>query len=110
MRKIFLHLSTAIVLGCVGVPSTLRAESDPAKVYATNCALCHAANGSGDSAAGKALHAKDLRTAEVQAQSDAALAEIIGKGKGKMPAFAGKIPAVDLAKLATYVRDMAKQK
>jgi mono/diheme cytochrome c family protein len=110
MRKIFLLPSLAIVFCCVIFPVTLRAQSDPAKVYTTNCALCHSANGSGDSTAGKALHAKDLRSAEVQAQSDAALAEVIGKGKGKMPAFGAKIPADDLTKLVALVRDLEKKK
>src|ERR1700730_9738766 len=110
MRRIFLRLSVAIIFCCVAFPSTLGAESDPATVYKANCVLCHSENGSGDSAAGKALHAKDLRAAEVQAKPDAALAEIIGKGKGKMPAFAAKVPADDLTKLVAYIRDLAKKK
>lgn len=111
MQKIFSPLlSPCIALFCMVLPATLRAESDPAKIFKANCVLCHSANGSGDGPAGKALHAKDLRSPEVQAESDSALSEIIAKGKGKMPAFAAKVPADDLAKLVAYVRGLGKAK
>src|ERR1700674_2459437 len=109
MRVLFPRLISASILCCLALPSAMQAESDPAKVYKANCVLCHSANGSGESAAGKALHAKDLRAAEVQAKSDAALAEIIGKGKGKMPAFAAKVPADHLTKLVAFNRGLAKK-
>jgi cytochrome c6 len=110
MRKVFLRLIPATILCCLALPSFLQAENDPAKVFKTNCVQCHSADGSGDSAAGKALHAKDLRSAEVQAKTDAALTEVITKGKGKMPAFGAKIPADDVTKLVAYIRNLAKKK
>jgi mono/diheme cytochrome c family protein len=109
MRKVFLRLIPAAVLCCVALPS-MQGEADSAKVFKTNCVLCHSADGSGDSASGKALHAKDLRSAEVRAESDAALAEFIAKGKGKMPAFGAKIAADDVTKLVAYIRDLPKKK
>jgi cytochrome c oxidase cbb3-type subunit 3 len=86
----------------------MQAQSDPAKIFKTNCALCHSADGSGDSATGKAFHAKDLRSAEVQKQTDAELAEVITKGRGKMPAFGAKIKPDDLKKLVAYLRALPK--
>jgi cytochrome c oxidase cbb3-type subunit 3 len=88
----------------------MQAQSDPAKIFKTNCALCHSADGSGDSATGKAFHAKDLRSAEVQKQTDAELAEVITKGRGKMPAFGAKIKPDDVTKLVAYLRELPKQK
>jgi mono/diheme cytochrome c family protein len=72
--------------------------------------LCHGANGSGDTTAGKALKAKDLRSAEVQKLSDAQLVAVISKGKGKMPPFASQIEPADTKKLVVYVRHLAKKK
>jgi hypothetical protein len=40
---------------------------------------------------GQGNAAKDLRSDEVQKQRDAALSEVITKGRGKMPAFGAKI-------------------
>jgi len=91
------------------LPAPLRAQTDVAKVYKANCVLCHSANGSGDSAAGKALKAKDLRSEEVQKKSDAELAEAIGKGRGKMPAFGSKLSSDIVKSLVAYIRAMPKK-
>ena len=93
---------------CLALPSAMQAQSDPAKIFKTNCVLCHSANGSGDNATGKAFHAKDLRSAEVQKQTDEELAEVITKGKGKMPAFGAKIKPDDVKKLVAYLRALPK--
>jgi len=109
MRKILRRPIQIVILLSLVVPVVMRAESDPAKIYKTNCVLCHSADGSGDSASGKALHAKDLRSEEVQKQSDAALIEVITKGKGKMPAFGAKIAPDDVTKLVAYIRQLPKK-
>ena len=108
MQRLFLSFIAASVL--MALPTATQGQSDAAKLYKTNCALCHSADGSGDSPSGKALHAKDLRSEEVQKQSDEALSEVITKGKGKMPAFGAKIKPDDVKKLVTYLRELPRQK
>jgi mono/diheme cytochrome c family protein len=110
MRELSFRLISACMLCCLALPSAMRAQSDTAKIFKTNCTLCHGADGSGDNPTGKAFHAKDLRSAEVQKQTDAELAELITKGKGKMPAFGAKIKPDDVAKLVAYLRALPKQK
>lgn len=109
MRNRLRRLVQIVILVGLLVPAVMQAESDPAKIYKTNCVLCHSADGSGDSVSGKALHAKDLRSDEVQKPSDAALIEVITKGKGKMPAFGAKIPPDDVTKLVAYIRRLPKK-
>jgi mono/diheme cytochrome c family protein len=111
MRRMLFQLAPASILICLAtlaLPSCLIAQSDAAKVYKTNCALCHSANGSGDSASGKALKAKDLRSLEVQGKSDAELAEVVVKGRGKMPAFGQKLSADVIKSLVAYIRELPK--
>jgi len=114
MGRIFLRIAPASIFICAATlafPSCLKADSDAAaKVYKTNCALCHAADGSGETASGKALNAKDLRSPEVQAKSDAELAEVIAKGTGKMPAFGQKLSADVIKSLVAYIRALPKKK
>ena len=110
MQKVFLSFIAPSILCFVALPTATQAQSDAAKLYKTNCALCHSANGSGDSPSGKALHAKDLRSEEVQKQSDEGLSEVISKGKGKMPAFGAKIKPDDVTNLVSYLRALPKQK
>src|SRR6202521_3234739 len=108
MRELFPRIISAGILCCLALPSAMQAQSESAKIFKTNCVLCHSANGSGDNATGKAFHAKDLRSAEVQKRSDEKLAEVIAKGKGKMPAFGSKIKPDDVKKLVAYIRALPK--
>src|SRR4029077_5937401 len=110
MQKLFLCFIAAGILCFLALPTATHAQSDPAKIYKTNCVLCHSADGSGDSPTGKAFHSKALRSAEVQKQTDEELAEVITKGRGKMPAFGAKIKPDDVTKLVAYLRALPKQK
>lgn len=110
MRHLILYAIAVSILCYLALPSVSEAQSDASKIFQTRCVLCHAADGSGSSPTGKALHAKDLRSDEVQALSDAVLTETITKGKGKMPAFAGKIQPADIQKLVAYIRSLAAKK
>jgi mono/diheme cytochrome c family protein len=107
MRR-FLASFAPGVLCLLALATAAQAETDPAKFFKANCTLCHSANGSGDSPTGKAMHAKDLRSDEVQKETDAALIEIITKGKGKMPAFGAKLSADDVTKMVAYLRTLKK--
>ncbi|HUP49589.1 MAG TPA: cytochrome c [Thermoanaerobaculia bacterium] len=78
-----------------------------AAVYKAKCAVCHAADGSGDTAMGKRLGVRSLASPEVQKQSDAELTQITKKGKGKMPAYDGKIPDDDIRAVIAYIRTFA---
>lgn len=110
MQTPILRLIPAVILCLVAFSAATQAQSDAGKIYKTNCVLCHSADGSGSSPAGKALHSRDLRSEEVQKQSDAALAEAITKGKGKMPAFGAKLQPDEVTRLVAYIREMAKKK
>ncbi len=81
---------------------------DAAATYKAKCASCHAADGSGNNAVGKALKCRDLRSAEVQAQSDAQLLAIITKGKGKMAGFGKTLGAESCKALVAHVRSLKK--
>lgn len=109
MRQLILHAIAASTLCCLVLP-VAEAQSDAGKTFQAKCVLCHAADGSGSSPTGKALHAKDLRSAEVQALSDAVLTETITTGKGKMPAFGARIQPADIQKLVAYIRSLAAKK
>jgi cytochrome c6 len=113
MTQIFVPLVTParifICMMALALPAGVYAQSDVAKMYKTNCTLCHAADGSGNSPSGKALGAKDLASSEVQKKTDAELTELIAKGKGKMPAFGAKLKPDEIKQLVAYIRAMPKK-
>jgi len=85
---------------------TSAAPADAAATYKSKCASCHGANGSGQTAAGKALKLKDLRSAEVRAMSDDQLLAVISKGKGKMPGYEKSLGAATCKALLAYVKQL----
>ena len=98
-------VTTALLLS----PSLLVGQSDPAGLFKSKCALCHGEDGSGNSPAGKALKAKDLRNPATQSKPDSEIAEVISKGRNKMPAFGQNLKPDQIQQLVSYVRHLAKK-
>src|SRR5688572_12787840 len=70
------------------------------------CVSCHAADGSGNTPAGKATKARDLRSPEVQKATDAELADVIAAGRGKMPAYKSSLSADQIGDIVAFLRTM----
>jgi cytochrome c6 len=91
--------------------ATARAQGDAGALFKAKCAACHAEDGSGNVPMGKQLGAKDLRSDDVQKQTDAQLNASITDGMGKkMPAYKGKLTDAQITQLVGYIRDLAKKK
>jgi mono/diheme cytochrome c family protein len=93
----------------VGLWST-PASAEVAATYKAKCAMCHGADGKGSTPAGKSMGVHDLTSPEVQKASDADLIAVTTKGKGKMPAYNGKLSDADIKDLIGYIRQLAKGK
>ena len=112
MRRVLLRCGPLWLATCfiiLALPSAVRAQNDAAKLFKANCTLCHGADGSGNTTAGKAMKAKDLKSDDVQKQTDDQLTEVISKGRGKMPAFGSKFSADQIKSLVAYIRQLAKK-
>jgi mono/diheme cytochrome c family protein len=106
-----LGLLTAVVVVVVAVTgSTPLAAQDGPTLYKTKCAMCHGADGKGETPMGKKLNIRDLGSPEVQKQTDAELTAIISKGKGKMPPFEGKLTAEQIGQVLAHIRELGKKK
>jgi len=79
---------------------------DTAADYKAKCAMCHAADGSGSTPAGKSMKVKDLRSGEVQGMSDGDLYNAIANGKGKMQGYLKSLGADKCKALVGYVRQL----
>ncbi len=86
----------------------VRAD-DSASTFKAKCAMCHGADGAGSTATGKAMKLRDLSSPDVQSQTDAQLTEIVTNGKGKMPAYKGKLTDDQIKGLVAYIRGLAKK-
>jgi len=92
------------------LPVPARAAGDAAKgakVFATKCKSCHAAQGQGNPAIAKSLKVvfADLKSAEVQKKSDAELKKLAMGGHGKKKPVKNVTPA-ELDDALAFVREM----
>jgi mono/diheme cytochrome c family protein len=104
----------AVALVFAPAPAPLLALGDSSQGEAlykkAKCAMCHSADGSANTPTGKRFKARDLRSPEVQTQSDAELAAIIRNGKEKMPSFGSSFKAEEIQDLVAFIRKLASQK
>jgi cytochrome c6 len=77
------------------------AAADAAADYKAKCAGCHGADGSKSM-----MGAKPLNGPDVQKMSDADLNAAITNGKGKMPAYKGKLTDAQINDLVKYVHTL----
>jgi cytochrome c6 len=107
----YLCFRTALVgllaCGLIAACASPALADDAAATYKSKCAMCHGPDGKG-SATGTKMGVHDFASAEVKAESDAQLTDIISKGKAKMPAYSGKLKDTEIKELVTYIRSLAK--
>ena len=101
-----------LVILCFALGSSLiaqqSAKSPGASIFHSKCVLCHGTDGSGKTQLGKQLQAADLRSKDVQKQSDAALHKIIHDGQANMPAFADQLSETEIDQVLKHVRALGK--
>ncbi len=98
----------ALLLALAFVPG-VRAQGTAEATFKAKCAGCHGADGTGTTAAGKAMKARDFHSPEVQKETEAELADIITNGKNKMPKYADKLKDAEIKDLAAYVHALGKK-
>jgi cytochrome c6 len=101
--SIRMALVTLLASGTIMLCATSAVAQDAAATYKAKCAMCHGADGKG----GK-MGTRDFASAEVKAETDAQLVEIITKGKNKMPSYDGKLKDTEIKDLVAYVRGLTK--
>ena len=93
MKKVFAFAIAAVL-------STSAFAADGAATYKSKCAGCHGPDGSKVIAS---LGVKPVNTPEVKKMGAAGVSGIVTKGKGKMPAFAGKLSPEEIHEVSEYV-------
>ena len=80
------------------------ALADGAAVFKSKCAMCHGADGKGQTPVGKTMKARDLGLPEVQKQSDEELSKVVAYGKGKMPGYKSSLGDDDIKQVVAFIR------
>ena len=98
-------MGTKITLVALMAATTMTtfAQGPGADNYKAKCAMCHAADGSASGPAGKAMKVPAFSTSK---QTEAEMIAETKAGKGKMPAFAGKLTDAQIKEVIAYVKTL----
>jgi cytochrome c6 len=102
MKVVIRILMAAIVIAGMTAPAV---ADDAAALYKAKCQVCHGAEGK-PSAAGEKMGAKAFSDPDVAKMSDADLTKVTKDGKGKMPAYAGKLTDDQIKDLVKFIRTL----
>ena len=85
------------------------AQGSGADTYKAKCAMCHGADGLATGPTGKAMKVPPFNSPEAMKSSEADMIAITKNGKGKMPAYAGKLTDAQIKDAVAYIRTLQKK-
>jgi mono/diheme cytochrome c family protein len=98
-----------IALSVLIPTSIAQAQGSGASTYTAKCQMCHGADGMGATPAGRSMKAIPFNDPQVVSLSDADLVAVTKSGKGKMPAYSGKLSDGDIKAVVTYIHTLQKK-
>ena len=99
---------TAFVTLLAYAKTSDAANEDGKELYLHNCAVCHAADGSGNTYVGRRKKVAPLRYAVKPGTSDAHLTEVISKGLGyQMSGYQKLLTSDEIRAIVTYIRSLS---
>jgi mono/diheme cytochrome c family protein len=101
-----LRLVTVLAIAACTLPTF--AQNTGAATYTSKCQMCHGADGTGNTPAGKAMKAPSFLSPANVKESNADLIAVTKSGKGKMPAYAGKLTDPEIKDVIAHVRTLQK--
>lgn len=87
----------------------LHAQTPGADTYKAKCQMCHGADGLGATPAGKAMKAIPFTDPQIVGKPDADLIAATTDGKGKMPAYKGKLSDAEIKAVIVYIHTLQKK-
>ena len=100
--------SNVALAAVFAMASVLSFAQSGADTYKAKCASCHGATGMADGGAGKALKVKPANDPEVKKMTQAQMIAETTDGKGKIPAFKGKLTDDQIKAAVDYYASLGK--
>ncbi len=101
-----MKIKGVVLIACLALASTAFAAADGAATFKAKCAMCHGPNGDASTGMAKTMGLKPLSSADVQKMSAADLTAVVTNGKGKMPAYKGKLSDDEISAVVSYVKTL----
>ena len=95
-----------LVFVAILAASATAALAQGADTYKAKCQMCHGADGAASTPAGKAMAVPPVSAFAKASEAD--LIAITKNGKGKMPAYGGKLTDPQIKDVVAYIRTLQK--
>jgi len=103
------YIARIVAVSLLTVSSTMVFAQSGADIYKSKCQMCHGADGSGNTPAGKSTKARPFDSPEVLKLSDEDLIKVTKSGQGKMPAYAGKLTDDQIKAVVAHIHTLQKK-
>jgi cytochrome c5 len=102
------YIARIVAVSSLTVGTTMVLAQSGADLYKSKCQMCHAADGSGNTPAGKSSKVRPFNSPDVMKLSDDDLIKITKSGKGKMPAYGGKLTDDQITAVVAHIHTLQK--
>ena len=109
VAAIFATALLTISLSALMSTPEVHAFQSVKSLYTSKCAVCHGNDGSGNTAKGKELKVRNLRSDEFKKMTDAKAMEVMLKGKGKMEGYEKTLGKEKVQQLLAYCRELSNK-
>ncbi|HET7103193.1 MAG TPA: cytochrome c [Terracidiphilus sp.] len=82
------------------------AQSAGEALYNAKCKMCHGARGAADTPTARMMKVLPIDSAEMRKLSEADMIKATTDGKGKMPAYKGKLTDAQIKDVVVYFRSL----
>ncbi|HUD22085.1 MAG TPA: cytochrome c [Acidobacteriaceae bacterium] len=106
-----MKIRTGFILAAILAATTVTsafAQGSGADTYKAKCAMCHGADGLASGPAGKAMQVPAFNSPALAKATTAEMIAATTNGKGKMPAYTGKLTDAQIKEVVAYVRTLQK--
>ncbi|MFP5231334.1 MAG: c-type cytochrome [Acidobacteriota bacterium] len=104
MKRTWKVAATVCLAGLAAMPAI--AQNNGMDVYQSKCQMCHGREGTGNTPAGKAIKAVSFKSPALMKATDAELIAAVKNGKGRMPAYSGKLSDTQIKAAIAYIRKL----
>jgi cytochrome c6 len=95
-----------LLIGSLAIPAGAQQAGEA--TYKVKCAMCHGADGTGNTPVGKSMKMRSLKSPEDGKETDAELFKQTKDGVGKMQGYAGKLTDEQIRDVVSYIRTLQK--
>lgn len=100
-RSLVVLAATVCLAGSVSL-----AQSAGEATYKAKCQMCHGVNGAADTPTAKMMKVKPISDPDMKKLSTEDMIKSTTDGKGKMPAFKGKLTDAQISEVVTYFHSL----